>query len=109
MTEPTIGALSRLLALEAPNRSAQSGGGAIITWSVVSNVWARITPTSGGEKVVGDGVRERITHEIVIRYRPGVNATMRLTGDGRVFEIKAAFDVGETKRWLRCLCEERLG
>jgi SPP1 family predicted phage head-tail adaptor len=108
MMEPKIGELRDQLALEQPIRSAETGGGAIITWSVVSQVWAKVVPTTGGEKVVADGVRERITHEVLIRYRPGVNATMRLSGEGRTFEIKAAFDIEERKRWLRLLCEERL-
>ncbi|MFM1815270.1 MAG: hypothetical protein RLZ98_1965 [Pseudomonadota bacterium] len=109
MTDPRIGELRDLLALEEPVRAEDTGGGAIVTWSEVSQVWARITPTVGGEKVVADGVRERITHEIVIRFRPGINATMRLNGGGRTFEIKAAFDIGERRRWLRLLTEERLG
>ena len=107
--EPTIGALRHLLTVEAPNRADDSGGGAVIAWAEVTKAWAAIMPTSGTEKVIGDGVRERVTHEILVRYRANLDATMRfVSADGRVFEIKAVLGVGERRRWTKCLCEERL-
>jgi head-tail adaptor len=39
-----------------------------------------------------------------LRYRPGVQPSMRFRQDLRVFHILSVIDVEERRRWLSCLC-----
>lgn len=108
MSAPTAGALRHRLVLEAPIRTEADGGTATIAWSEVGEVWGRIVPATGREIAFRDGVSARLTHEITLRWDDGVHPRMRLRLSERVFEIHAAIDQGERRRWLRCLCEEVL-
>jgi SPP1 family predicted phage head-tail adaptor len=102
-----IGDLRSRLTLEAPARASDGGGGASVTWNTVATVWASVRPTGGSETYALDRVAGRVTHEIVLRYRAGVTPEMRLREGSRVFEIHAAFDPDQGRRWLKCLAEER--
>ena len=48
-----------------------------------------------------------VSHEIALRYLPGVLPAMRFREDARVFHIVSVINVDERNRWLKCLCEER--
>ena len=102
----SIGAMRHRLVLEEPSRIADGGGGAVESWLAVAEVWAAITPRSGGEHVVGESIEGRATHAIDMRYRMGVSPSMRLRFGARLFEILAVVDVGERRRRLRCHCRE---
>jgi len=102
----SIGALDQRLTLESPSRAPDGGGGAIVTWQAVSDVWASVHPISGDERLRADQVAGRITHTVVIRRRAGVTPAMRFRTGTRVLEIVAVLDAYPRSR-LRCLCEER--
>ena len=51
--------------------------------------------------------RGPVSHEIALRYLPGVVPAMRFRDDARVFHIVSVINVDERNRWLKCLCEER--
>lgn len=104
----SIGELRHRLSLEAPFAEADGGGGATRTWALVAEVWGAIRPLSGNETVEADGFSGRVSHEIWMRYRPGVVPEMRFVLGARVFEIRAVIDSGERHRFLRCLAEERV-
>jgi SPP1 family predicted phage head-tail adaptor len=103
-----VGALRHRMMLERPARLADGGGGAVVTWTPVSELWASIKPASGTESVVADQVAGRVSHEIHVRYRADVSPAMRFSLGTRTFEIIAVMDVGERRRQLRCLCREEL-
>jgi SPP1 family predicted phage head-tail adaptor len=107
MTVISIGELSHRFALQAPVRTADGGGGATVTWSLIAELWGALRPISGGEDLEADGLKERIAHEIWIRHRDGVTSDMRFVLGTRVFDIRAVMDVGERRRFLRCLVAER--
>jgi SPP1 family predicted phage head-tail adaptor len=108
MSGRSIGALRRRLTLEAPVRTGEEGGTAVIEWSPVATLSASVTPQSGREIVRADGVAARVTQRIVVRYSADLAPAMRFTDEGRVFDIHAVLDVDGRKRWLECLCEERI-
>jgi SPP1 family predicted phage head-tail adaptor len=94
--------------LEQPVRLADGGGGAVVSWTPVAELWASIRPVTGSESVAADQVAGRISHEIHVRYRPDVVPAMRFSLGMRTFEIVAAINVEERHRQLRCLCREEL-
>ena len=108
MRHPTIGALRHRLRLEAPQTSADGGGGGDETWSLVTEIWGEVIAASGQETFEADGLSGRISHEIAIRYRNDVAAKQRFVEDGRVYDIRAVLDREGRRRWLHCLCVERV-
>jgi SPP1 family predicted phage head-tail adaptor len=102
----SIGDLDQRLTLESPSRAPDGGGGAIVTWQTVSDVWASVHPTSGDERLEADQVAGSITHTVIIRRRPDVTPAMRFRSGSRVLDIVAVLDT-RPRTHLRCLCEER--
>ncbi len=106
MSNLRAGALRHRMALQAAQRVGDGGGGAIETWSDVAEVWARIAPVGGNERVLAEAITGQVTHEITIRHRSDVRPAMRFRFGARIFEIVTARDVDERRRMLRCLCRE---
>ena len=106
MTTATIGALRRRLTLEQPVRGTDDGASAPRTWSPVTDLWASVTPQSGRETVLADGLAARVTHLIEIRWRASVTAAMRFRDGTTVYDIKAVRDGDPHRRRLVCLVEE---
>jgi SPP1 family predicted phage head-tail adaptor len=102
-----IGDLRQRLRIERPQRAADGGGGAEESWEMVAEVWAAIAPLAGGERVEADAVVGRITHEVWLRFRADVTPGMRLRLGARLFDVRAAIDFEERRRFLKCMCEER--
>ncbi len=101
-----IGTLNERFTLEAPARTPDGGGGASVTWQAVAELWARVRPISGEERLVHDQLAGRLTHEVWIRWRAGVTPTMRFRQGTRIYEIAAALEA-KRRIYLKCLCEER--
>jgi SPP1 family predicted phage head-tail adaptor len=103
---PNIGAMRERFTLEQSVRAPDGGGGATVTWQTVVELWARARPITGDERLRHDQLSGRLTHEVWIRYRPGVLPAMRFRQDTRIYEIVAVIEVDRRAR-LKCLCEER--
>lgn len=102
-----IGKLRHRLTLENQWRTADGGGGAAIAWEAVAEVWGAIETASGGERVSADRLSGGTQPIISIRYRADVAPAMRFASGDRLFLIRAVLDPDGTRRFLRCLCEER--
>jgi len=100
------GELRSRLALEIPQRISDGAGGAATSWLEIAKIWANVTPVSASEQRSAEQRAEKITHRITLRYRNDIDATMRFTGDGRIFEIEAIFNEAERDQWLVCHCVE---
>jgi SPP1 family predicted phage head-tail adaptor len=98
--------LRERLTLEAPMRTPDGGGGATLAWQNVAELWAHVRPISGDERLRHDQLSGRLTHEVWIRYRPGVVPAMRFTQGPRIYEIVAVIEADRRRR-LKCLVEER--
>ena len=102
------GKLRHRLIIESPQRASDGAGGAVVTWTQVASIWAHVTPVSARELRSAGQRAEKLTHRITLRYRSGINATMRLVGEGRVFNIDAIINEDERDHWLVCFCVEGL-
>ena len=102
----TVGALRRRLTLEAPVETADDIGGVTRSFSALANVWGEISPSTGQRLFVAQRAEEDISHLIRIRWRDGMSAKLRLRLGPRIFQIRAAFDPDERRRYLHCLCRE---
>jgi SPP1 family predicted phage head-tail adaptor len=98
--------LRHRLVLEAPVRAADGGGGAVVTWVALAEVWAAIEPVTAAERVTADGVSGRASHEITVRHRADIAPAMRFRLAGRILEITGILDIDERRRLLKCFCRE---
>lgn len=54
-------------------------------WAEVATVWASVEPLSAREFVAASATQSAITARIVMRYRDGLNAAMRLIHKGKIY------------------------
>lgn len=102
------GKLRHRITFQNQANSHDSYGQPLLTWSDVATVWAEIKPLSGKESVKADALIESTTHEINIRYRSGINASLRVKFGSRYFDIQSVLNHDERNVMLTLLCVEGL-
>jgi SPP1 family predicted phage head-tail adaptor len=94
--------------IQQPGTASQNSQGDDTTpWVTLKEVWASIQPTIGSEFFGADVRLSEATHVIGMRYRSGITTKMRVTRNGRIFDIKFVKDPDERHRELQLLCTER--
>ncbi len=106
MKIPMRGALRTRLVLEAPQDVADDIGGVARSFVPITSVWGAIEPLSAARVWQAQQVEQEISHRITLMYRADVTADMRLRLGSRVFEIRAAYDLDETRRFSSLDCWE---
>lgn len=105
-----LGSARRRLVLEAAVSVPDDAGGRIETFSPVASVWAQVRWRSGEERIRAGREEQVARFEIVIRWRAGVHAGMRFTGQdagqAATYGIVSAGDPDGRRTRLACLCEE---
>ena len=107
MAEIAIGDLRHRVRLQALALTPDGGGGFTESWSDLAEIWARIQPVAGVELMLGEQRQHRVTHDVMIRYRLGIQPSQRLIYDGRVFYVLGIVNAGERDAFLTLHCEER--
>lgn len=102
----TSSRLRHKLILQREVRTPDDIGGYNKTWTNVADIWAEIIPMSGSEKLLGGQIQAQLTHKIHLRYRDGVDASMRLVFENRAFNIRYITNVSENNELLEILAEE---
>lgn len=100
------GQMTARLALEMPVSEPDGQGGAVLTWTEIAAMWAKIEPVSSTFTERAGAETGTITHRIWLRFREGIAAGQRLRKGARLFMVKLVQDPDETGRYLTCLCEE---
>ena len=75
-------------------------------WEDVSTVWAAVMPISGREFYAAQQSQSEVTHNVHIRYRPGINTAMRILYRKRKFQIISIIDHEERHQSLLIKCKE---
>ena len=73
-----------------------------------TTVWASINPVTGKEAFLSNTDFATVSHKIKIRYLAGIDASMRIFWNDRVFEIKYFINYQEANREIEFLCEEKI-
>ncbi|MGX5725687.1 phage head closure protein [Metapseudomonas otitidis] len=82
------GSLRHRVVIEAPQQDQDPDSGAMVTtWVEWARVWAGIEPLSARDFIAAQAVQSEVTARIVIRYRAGVTAAMRINHAGRLYTI----------------------
>ena len=79
-----------------------------LSWSLIAEVWAWVRAAGGAERLDAEGFKGRVTHEVWLRHRDGVKPEMRFLLGTRALEIRSVIETGGRRRYLRCMCEERV-
>jgi SPP1 family predicted phage head-tail adaptor len=73
----------------------------IAGWTDVATVWASIEALSAREFIAAQAAQSEITARVVMRYRPGVEATMRLKHGADAYNIHGVLpDPDSGREWL---------
>jgi len=102
-----IGDLRHRVRLQGLALAGDGGGGFEESWSDLAEIWADVQPVAGVEVALGEQRRHRVTHEVTIRYRFGVQPSQRIIHDGRALYILGIVNPGERNAFLTLRCEER--
>lgn len=90
------GTLRHRITIQRKTATRDDYGGESTTWEdFATNVAAEIRPLSSRELVAARGVQSETTHEITIRYRPGITAAMRAVYNGRIFNFAVPMNTEE--------------
>jgi SPP1 family predicted phage head-tail adaptor len=106
MARPMIGQRRRRFVLEVPLESPDGFGGVIRVYQPGPQVWGAIALLKEAERRLADRPEAAISHRVVLAFRDGVAAPMRLSCGLRRFAIRAASDPDGRRRDLVCLVEE---
>jgi len=103
---PTIGDLRQRVTIEAPVDAPDDVGGFIRGFTPIAQVWARIERSGAEEQFVEQRLEQATRRVVTIRWRADVSSQMRFVFRDRKLLVKSVEDADETRRFLRCLCEE---
>lgn len=79
------GKLRHRIKIQEPKESRTDTGDVLITWKDVAEVWASVEPLSVREFIAGQAMKSQVTARIVVRYRPGLTAQMRILYRGKIY------------------------
>jgi len=114
-TDNTVSRLRHRLTLQQEVQTPDGAGGYTRSWQDVAELWGEIIPLTGsGSSAKGSGkellfagqIQTEISHRILLRYRPGVSAAMRLVYENRLFNIRMVANVNEKRDTLELLVQE---
>jgi SPP1 family predicted phage head-tail adaptor len=77
-----------------------------VTWADVATVWADVQPIRGREYLEMDQAQADLTHRVWLRWRTGVEPTMRLYLGSRVLQIESVIRPEERRIGLELICRE---
>lgn len=81
-------------------------GEEVVAWSPVATVWADIQPIRGREYLEMRQEQADVSHRVYLRWREGVEPTMRVYFEGRVLEIESVIRPEERRVGLELICRE---
>ena len=75
------------------------------TWETVAIVPAEVWPLSGREYIAAQAEQAGVTTKITIRYQAGIEPAMRITHDGKTYNIRAVLSDPTGRRHITLMCE----
>lgn len=89
-----IGNLDRRVTIQQRTDVQDTYGAPVPTWSDLAEVWAQVTPVRGVERMTAEQLTSDATTRIRIRYRAGITELLRVSYEGKVYQIHAVLEVG---------------
>jgi SPP1 family predicted phage head-tail adaptor len=104
----SAGELRKRVTIQYPAKTRGNDGSETVTWTDLDTVWAKIGPmsTAAREFFNADQTIADAKSEIVIRYRTGINPTMRFKYGNRIFNMLGMVNPEEANVALMFACRE---
>jgi SPP1 family predicted phage head-tail adaptor len=102
------GKLKNRITFEKPSTYIDGDKGQSVVWTYVGECWASIEPLTARELLNVMQVQASITHRIRCRFLSGINASMRIRYQERMFAITSVIDKEENHVELEILAEEQI-
>lgn len=77
--------------------TADADGQVVAVWSELAVVWAEIKPVKTMEKFIGDQLLAQADFVLQLRYRDGLDPSMRIVIDSNIFEIIGITEIRRKK------------
>lgn len=103
-----IGALDQRITLQSYSTTSDGGGGSVETWAdfaTVPNVWARVEPMSGGERMEDGAFNASGMWKFTIRNRADVSELGRIKWGGDFYNIRQKKARGQRALYLEIMAE----
>lgn len=102
------GKLRHRIKLQAPGISQDPLTGEMVKgWTDVASLWASVEPLSARDFIASQANQSQITARIVIRYRAGIDSTMRIVHRGKIYNIQGVLaDAESGLEYLTLPCNE---
>ena len=97
--------LRHRITIERKTAGADAWGQPVETWETVAIAPAEVWPLSGREYIAAQAEQAGVTTKITIRYQAGIEPAMRITHDGKTYNIKAVLPDPTARRHLTLMCE----
>jgi len=99
------GSLNQRITIQQPSTSVDALGQRVQSWVDVDTVWASARPLRGREFFAAGQVQSEAAVEFAIRYRAGLDGTMRVLWRGVPHALVAdPMDVDGRTKELKLLC-----
>lgn len=102
------GKLRHRITIQRPIRTQNPVSGTITqAWEDVATVWASIEALSAREFIAAQAVQSKVAARVVIRYREGIDASMRILHKGKIYNIEGVLpDPKSGREYLTLPCSE---
>lgn len=100
------GNLNRRISIMQHIDIPDAGSGDDRSWKLFATCWASMKPQPGHEIFHTEQVEEQLAYVIRIRYRKGIDPSMRVYYKNRIMEIRSVMDVMEEHKEIQLLCQE---
>jgi SPP1 family predicted phage head-tail adaptor len=101
-----IGEFRERISLQQEVRLGDSGGGAMVNWEEVAELWAAVEPLSGRENIQGEKISAVQSYRVRFRCEEYVRTAMRMVWQERVLNIRSIRHVDARGRLLEIIAEE---
>ena len=101
-----VGDFKHKITIEQPVEVSDGQGGFTVTWNTFAEPFSKITPKKAQQIFFAQQLQHQVSHELLMRYVSGLLADMRISFDGRIFQIRQIIDISEMKRYHRVMAWE---
>lgn len=109
-TTPKIGQLDRRIEIQSPTSTRTATGGVDVTWTALYRCFAAVSyPLTGNqEDVEGDQSVATTRVTFTIRYRDGMDETMRILYSGEYYDLMPPFAEVGRKQYLTISAQKQI-
>lgn len=109
--KPLAARLNKVVTIQSKVVTQDSEAGLVETWSTYAIERASIVPLNGSEYFQSQQFVNKINYRIRVRYskkNKSITPSMRVSWDGRLFDIESVINPMESNKEIILMCSERL-